>query len=276
MGLVYDLFGNGKTALKYSLNRYNLSRTTGIAANYNPLLIADGDAAVDRQEPQRRRRGHAALRLRPAPTARSTSPACRRTSASRRSTSTANTRAPGISSRASKLSHELLDGLSVGGSWWQGQFPQPDQHGQPVVDDGRLHALHLVQPDHRPAVPRSTRAASRRPRARSATSTPTIRSASRSTTRTASTPSGAFPAAARSPAASPVERERPALVHRAGRSELRHRHGRRVQRRRRCATTSRSTFRGVRSSRCPAPGKSAAASTSACRSRTTRARPARA
>ncbi|MCA1586611.1 MAG: carboxypeptidase regulatory-like domain-containing protein [Acidobacteria bacterium] len=35
---VYDLFGNGKTALKYSINRYNQIRTTGIAANYNPLL----------------------------------------------------------------------------------------------------------------------------------------------------------------------------------------------------------------------------------------------
>lgn len=35
---VYDLFGNGKTALKYSLNRYNQMRTTGIAANYNPFL----------------------------------------------------------------------------------------------------------------------------------------------------------------------------------------------------------------------------------------------
>ena len=35
---VYDLFGNGKTALKYSLNRYNQIRTTGIAANYNPFL----------------------------------------------------------------------------------------------------------------------------------------------------------------------------------------------------------------------------------------------
>jgi hypothetical protein len=34
---VYDLLGNGKTALKYSLNRYNQSRTTGIAADYNPL-----------------------------------------------------------------------------------------------------------------------------------------------------------------------------------------------------------------------------------------------
>jgi hypothetical protein len=35
---VYDLFGTGKTALKYSLNRYNQIRTTGIAANYNPFL----------------------------------------------------------------------------------------------------------------------------------------------------------------------------------------------------------------------------------------------
>jgi len=35
---VYDVFGNAKTALKYSLNRYNSARTTGIAGNYNPLL----------------------------------------------------------------------------------------------------------------------------------------------------------------------------------------------------------------------------------------------
>jgi hypothetical protein len=37
MSAVYDLFGNSKTALKYSLNRYNQARTTGIAENYNPL-----------------------------------------------------------------------------------------------------------------------------------------------------------------------------------------------------------------------------------------------
>ena len=40
-GLAYDLFGNGKTALKYSINRYNASRTTGDANSgaqrYNPL-----------------------------------------------------------------------------------------------------------------------------------------------------------------------------------------------------------------------------------------------
>jgi hypothetical protein len=35
---VYDVFGNAKTALKYSLNRYNRARTTGIASDYNPFL----------------------------------------------------------------------------------------------------------------------------------------------------------------------------------------------------------------------------------------------
>ncbi|MDR1990866.1 MAG: carboxypeptidase regulatory-like domain-containing protein [Acidobacteriaceae bacterium] len=35
---VYDLFGNSKTALKYSVNRYNQTRTTGIAALYNPAV----------------------------------------------------------------------------------------------------------------------------------------------------------------------------------------------------------------------------------------------
>jgi hypothetical protein len=39
-GAAYDLFGTGRTALKFSINRYNDSRTTGIAAQYNPLALA--------------------------------------------------------------------------------------------------------------------------------------------------------------------------------------------------------------------------------------------
>ena len=38
-GVVYDLFGNAKTALKFGLNRYNESRTTLFANTYNPLAI---------------------------------------------------------------------------------------------------------------------------------------------------------------------------------------------------------------------------------------------
>jgi hypothetical protein len=35
--VVYDVFGNSKTAVKFLANRYNQARTTGFAANYNPL-----------------------------------------------------------------------------------------------------------------------------------------------------------------------------------------------------------------------------------------------
>jgi len=40
VGVVYDLFGNAKTAVKFSVNRYNESRTTFFANRYNPLAIA--------------------------------------------------------------------------------------------------------------------------------------------------------------------------------------------------------------------------------------------
>jgi carboxypeptidase family protein/TonB-dependent receptor-like protein len=38
-GMVYDVFGTAKTALKFGLNRYNESRTTFFANAYNPLAI---------------------------------------------------------------------------------------------------------------------------------------------------------------------------------------------------------------------------------------------
>ena len=41
LSAVYDLFGNSKTALKYSLNRYNQARTTGIASP-TTRSVADG------------------------------------------------------------------------------------------------------------------------------------------------------------------------------------------------------------------------------------------
>ena len=43
---VYDVFGNAKTALKYSLNKYNQARTTGIAADYNPLVSLGATTAT--------------------------------------------------------------------------------------------------------------------------------------------------------------------------------------------------------------------------------------
>ena len=38
-GVVYDVFGTAKTAIKFSFNRYNESRTTFFANRYNPLAV---------------------------------------------------------------------------------------------------------------------------------------------------------------------------------------------------------------------------------------------
>jgi Carboxypeptidase regulatory-like domain len=38
-GAAYDLFGNGKTALKFSANRYRRMGTTGLANTYNPIAL---------------------------------------------------------------------------------------------------------------------------------------------------------------------------------------------------------------------------------------------
>ncbi|HEX7281718.1 MAG TPA: carboxypeptidase regulatory-like domain-containing protein, partial [Vicinamibacterales bacterium] len=122
MALVYDLFGNGQTAIKYSLNRYNLSRTTGIAANYNPLLnqpftlpwrdvngndIADGG-----------------LRCQGYPSA-----SCEIDFGSLPANfGVAALNEYGAYPRTWNLEsglevqHELLPGLSVSGAWWKGNF----------------------------------------------------------------------------------------------------------------------------------------------------------
>lgn len=42
-GAVYDLFGNGKTAIKGGINRYNESRTTAFANQYNPNRLTQFD-----------------------------------------------------------------------------------------------------------------------------------------------------------------------------------------------------------------------------------------
>jgi hypothetical protein len=44
-GAVYDLFGNAKTALKFTFNRFNESRTTFFANRYNPLAVQTAQLA---------------------------------------------------------------------------------------------------------------------------------------------------------------------------------------------------------------------------------------
>ena len=37
VGVVYDLFGNQRTALKFSLGRYDAGRNNRLLGSYNPL-----------------------------------------------------------------------------------------------------------------------------------------------------------------------------------------------------------------------------------------------
>ena len=121
LGLVYDVFGNGKTAIKYSLNRYNLSSTTGIAANYNPLLSQTATLPwVDKNGDDV---AQGSLRC------DFTAPDCEINFASL----AANYGIAALNEYGKyprtwnlesglEVSHELLSGLSVTGSWWKGNF----------------------------------------------------------------------------------------------------------------------------------------------------------
>jgi hypothetical protein len=44
-GLVYDLFGNQKTALKFSVGRYEQAGSTGFSESYNPLALTTANVA---------------------------------------------------------------------------------------------------------------------------------------------------------------------------------------------------------------------------------------
>jgi len=122
MALVYDLFGNGRTALKYSLNRYNLSRTTGIAAAYNPLVSVT--ATLPWRDVNGNGQADGALRCTGYPSA-----ACEISFAGLPS----NFGVRALNEygdyprtwnleQGVEVQHELVSGLSLAGPWWRGDF----------------------------------------------------------------------------------------------------------------------------------------------------------
>ena len=132
---VYDLFGNGKTAVKYSLNRYNQPRTTGIAADYNPLL-SRRPSSLPWARPERRRH-RAGLRdgcvqllfRRRAARSISTRPVVELRRGGAQSLRQLS-RARGISSSALELQHELMPRPVGVGRLVQRRLPQPDDDRQ--------------------------------------------------------------------------------------------------------------------------------------------------
>src|SRR5262249_21466343 len=119
---VYDVFGNAKTALKFSLNRYNQQRTTGIADGYNALVSATSSSLawtdLNRDDIAQGERGCVYL-----------SAGCEINFAQLSSNfGTAALNRYGNFPRtwnlesAVEIQHELLPRLSVSGSWFRGTF----------------------------------------------------------------------------------------------------------------------------------------------------------
>jgi hypothetical protein len=120
--VVYDLRGNAKTALKFSLNRYNQQRTTGIADTYNPLVSATSSSLawtdLNRDDIAQGTRGCVYL-----------TPGCEINFAQLASNfGTAALNRYGNFPRtwnlesAVELQHELTRNLSVSGAWFHGTF----------------------------------------------------------------------------------------------------------------------------------------------------------
>lgn len=121
-GAAYDLFGNGKTALKFSLNRYNLSRTTGLAEDYNPLGNSTATIAWTDLNGDDIAQGELGCVYR--------TPGCEIDLASRPASFgfvsldrfDPDTERTWNLEHAIEVQHELLPGLSITGSWFHGSF----------------------------------------------------------------------------------------------------------------------------------------------------------
>ena len=151
---VYDVFGNAKTALKYSLNRYNSARTTGIAGNYNPLLEqtasltwqdVNGD---DIAQGERGCVGYPSVGCEINFNALSSNFGIRALNEYGEYPRTYNVE------HGLELQHELFPRLSVYRQLVPRQLLQPDDHHQPELGghwrsdrQPQLPALHRLQPD---------------------------------------------------------------------------------------------------------------------------------
>jgi len=126
LGVAYDLFGTGKTAVKVSLNRYNSARTTGDANSgaqrYNPIAAASFTLPwtdLNRDDIAQGERGCVYL-----------TPGCEINVAGlpsdfgRRALTTydPNTRRTWNLESGVEVQHELLPRVSVTASWYHGNF----------------------------------------------------------------------------------------------------------------------------------------------------------
>ncbi|MEO8679512.1 MAG: hypothetical protein ABI665_10730, partial [Vicinamibacterales bacterium] len=122
MALVYDLFGNGHTAIKYSLNRYNQSRTTGIAAAYNPLVSVTATLPWRDVNGDNIAQGERGCVGYPSVGCEISFAGLASNFGIRALNEYGNYPRTWNLESGLEIQHELATGLSVSGSWWHGDF----------------------------------------------------------------------------------------------------------------------------------------------------------
>ena len=150
-GAVYDLFGNQKTALKFSLGKYMQAGSTGFAETYNPLALTTGERDLDRPERRQGAARRAGLhlperRLRDQPRA-AAERLRRRQHRELRSGHQADVQHRNERERPARAAAARLGVRRLVPS--RLQEPAPARQRAAVVR--RLHAVHAVQPDRRHA-----------------------------------------------------------------------------------------------------------------------------
>ena len=138
-GVAYDLFGNARTALKASFNKYMAGQTLGYAQRYNPLRIQSDDRTWrdtdtgDRPSPRRTRSGRATMRH----------SVCR---CCRSSPIRTGLRASTIIETSVAIQHELFRGLSVSGSWFRRSTHNERRTDNQLVSNANYFPVDVVSP----------------------------------------------------------------------------------------------------------------------------------
>ena len=136
-GASYDLFGNARTALKATFNKYMAGQTLSYAQRYNPLRIQSDDRTWRDTE---RRQLAQETEIGPSNSLAFGLPV-RRSSPIR-----TGSRASTDLETSLGLQHELFRGLSVSGSWFRRSTHNERRTDNLLVNNGNYFPVDVVSP----------------------------------------------------------------------------------------------------------------------------------
>ncbi len=147
VGIVYDLFGNQKTAAKFSFGKYMQAGTTGFADSYNPNSLQTTNVTWTDLNGDFTPQGQAGCVY--------LQPGCELNLAqlpkgfgvANLGTYDSDIKRMFNLETSVALQHEVLPGMSVTGGWYHREVPQSAPPDERVAHVRRLFAVHGVQPD---------------------------------------------------------------------------------------------------------------------------------